>query len=308
MTAAPLAALQMIATHALRALFLVAGVTVLVFLLVRAVPGDVVDVLGAEGGLTEAQALALREELGIAGSWAEQFLAWCRAALHGDLGHSLRYRVPVAELVWDALPVTLALAGASLLAGFLLAIALALAATLWPRSLFPRLVDALNMGSIAVPTFCAGLVAILIFSLWLGWLPVIGNFVVPVMVLGLDAAGQIVKPLYEDMKELETAAYIRTARAKGLHPIRIAAFHVLPSAAPILLAMTGLIAASFIGGALTMEVLFGLSGIGSLAFSAINGRDYPVIQAVVLLLAVSVVLINAATDLIQRLIDPRPQR
>ena len=293
-------------SHVARALLLVAGITVLIFVLVRVVPGDVIDVLAIEGGLTEAQAEAMRADLGLTASWFDQFRAWCIGALQGDLGESLRFRVPAADLLLHAVPTTLQLAGASLLFGFLLAVTVALLATLWPRSLFVWLVDALNIWSIAVPTFCSGLIAILVFSLWLGWLPVLGNFIVPVIILGIDAAGQIVKPLHEDLKELGTAAYIRTARATGLHPLRIVALHVLPAAAPVLIAMTGLVSASFIGGALTMEVLFGLPGVGSLAFNAINGRDYPLIQAVVLFLAVSVVLINFATDLAQRFIDPRP--
>ncbi len=294
--------------HLTRAATLIAGITILVFLLVRVVPGDVVDVLAIEGGLTDAQAEALRANLGLTVSWFDQFRAWCIGVLQGDFGESLRFRVPAADLLWHAIPVTLRLAAASLLLGFVLAVSVSLLATLRPQSVFVSLVDALNIWSISVPTFCAGLVGILVFSLWLGWLPVLGNFLVPVIILGVDAAGQIVKPLHEEMKELGTAAYVRTARAKGLHPLRIVIVHVLPAAAPVLLAMTGLIAASFIGGALTMEVLFGLPGVGSLAFNAINGRDYPLIQAVVLFLAVSVILINFATDLAHRLIDPRPER
>ncbi len=294
--------------HIARAALLVFGVTVLVFILVRAIPGDAVDVLAIEGGLTDSQAEAMRAGLGLTASWLDQFTAWCLSALRGELGESLRFHVPVADLLLQAIPVTLALGAASLATGFVLAVAIALIATLRPRSIVASLVDILNIWSIAIPTFCAGLVAILVFSLWLGWLPVLGNFLVPVIILGLDAAGQIVKPLHEEMKELGTAVYIRTARAKGLHPLKIVIGHILPAAAPVLLAMTGLVAASFIGGALTMEVLFGLPGVGSLAFNAVNGRDYPLIQAVVLFLAVAVILINALTDLAQRLVDPRPER
>ena len=303
-----MATLLTILWHIARSACLIVGVTVLVFLLVRVVPGDVVDVMAIQGGLTEAQAEAVRAELGLTVSWAEQFYAWGLGALQGDLGLSLRFQVPAIDLLTNAIPVTLQLAALSLLVGFGLAVGASLSATLWPRSIFASLVDALNIWSISVPTFCAGLVGILVFSLWLGWLPVTGNLIVPVLVLGVDAAGQIVKPLHEEMKELGTAAYVRTARAKGLHPVRIVLFHILPAAAPVLLAVTGLVAASFIGGALTMEVLFGLPGVGTLAFNAINGRDYPLIQAVVLFLAVSVILVNFAIDLAHRLIDPRPER
>lgn len=301
-------ALLTILWHIARATLLIVAITVAVFVLVRVVPGDAVDVLAIEGGLTEAQADAIRANLGLTVSWWEQFRVWSIGAVQGDLGASLRFHVPATELLLRAIPVTLKLAAASLLLGLALALAAALLATLRPRPAYIAVVDALNIWSISVPTFCAGLVAILVFSIWLDWLPVLGNFIIPVIILGVDAAGQIVKPLHEEMKELGTAAYIRTARAKGLHPLRIVIAHVLPAAAPVLLAMTGLVAASFVGGALTMEVLFGLPGVGSLAFNAVTGRDYPLVQAVILFLAISIILINTVTDLAQRLIDPRPER
>ncbi|ATU95205.1 ABC transporter permease [Phyllobacterium zundukense] len=294
-------------SHLGRSVLLIAAVSILVFLMVRVVPGDAVDVLAIQGGLTQEQSEAMREDLGLTASWLEQYRNWLLGALRGDLGSSLRYRVPAADLLVNALPVTMALAGASVLLGLVLGVVTALLATLWPRSVFVPLVDVLNIWSIAVPTFCSGLLAVLVFSLWLGWLPVIGNFIVPIVILGVDAAGQIVKPLHEELKELGTAPHIRTARAKGLSPARILLAHILPSTAPLLLAMISVVSASFIGGVLTMEVLFGLPGIGSLTFNSISGRDYPLIQAVVLFLAIAVILINFATDLVLRLIDPRPE-
>lgn len=299
--------LATISAQVARALVLVTGIVVMVFVLVRFVPGDAVDVLAIQGGFTEEQAEALRDEVGLSASLLRQFHLWSTDALQGDFGLSLRFRQPVADLLAHAVPVTLKLAGASLLLGMVLALSLALLATLKLHPLLVSMVDALNVWSISVPTFCAGLAGIFVFSLWLGWMPVLGNYVIPVVVLGLDAAGQLVKPLHEELKELSTAAHIRTARAKGLHPARIVARHLLPSAAPVFLALAGVVTGSFIAGALTMEVLFGLPGVGSLAFNAINGRDYPLIQVVVLFLAISVILVNTATDVAQRLIDPRPE-
>ncbi|MFN7332838.1 MAG: ABC transporter permease, partial [bacterium] len=182
---------------------------------------------------------------------------------------------------------------------------MAAAAALWPGSAFPSLVEILNLWSIALPTFCVGLAAILVFSVWLGWLPVIGQWLSPVLILAVDIAGQVAKPLHEDLKEAATASHIRTARAKGLSPARIVLRHLLPNALTTVVALGGLILAGLIGGALTMEVLFGLPGLGTLAYQAISGRDYPVIQAVVLVFAAGVVMVNWATDAIQRSLDPR---
>lgn len=295
------AALGGIARQAL----LLAAIGIAVFLLIRVVPGDVVDSMALEGNLDDEAIAALRAELGLDAGLIEQFRLWAARALRGEFGDSLRYDRPVAELIAAALPTTLLLAALALGVGLAVGIGLAVAAVLWPRSPFPLLVEGLNLWSIALPTFCIGLAGILVFSIWLGWMPVMGNWILPVLILGLDNAGQVVKPLHQDLKEAVTAAHIRTARAKGLSPERIVLRHLLPTAMSTVVALGGLILAGMIAGALTMEVLFALPGLGTLAYQAISGRDYPVIQAVVLVFAFGVVLVNALTDAVQRLLDPR---
>ncbi len=287
---------------------LLAAIALAVFLLIRVVPGDVVDSMALEGSLDDEAIAALRAEMGLDADIATQFRLWAGRALSGDLGLSLRFERPVTELILAALPTTLTLATLALLAGLALGIALPAAAVLWPRSLLPAAVEALNLWSIALPTFCVGLAGILLFSVWLGWLPVIGQMLLPVLILGIDNAGQIAKPLYEDLKEAATAAHIRTARAKGLSPARIVLRHLLPNAMSSAIALAGLILAGMIGGTLTMEVLFGLPGLGTLAYQAITGRDYPVIQAVVLVFATGIAVVNVLADQMQRLLDPRLRR
>jgi len=289
----------------LRQAMLLAGIAIAVFLLIRIVPGDVVDSMALEGSLDDEAIAALRAELGLDAGTLTQFRIWASRALVGDFGNSLRFDRPASELILAALPTTLGLAALALAAGLVLGIVMAAAAALWPGSAFPSLVEILNLWSIALPTFCVGLAAILVFSVWLGWLPVIGQWLSPVLILAVDIAGQVAKPLHEDLKEAATASHIRTARAKGLSPARIVLRHLLPNALTTVVALGGLILAGLIGGALTMEVLFGLPGLGTLAYQAISGRDYPVIQAVVLVFAVGVVMVNWATDAIQRSLDPR---
>ena len=289
----------------LRQAMLLAGIAIAVFLLIRIVPGDVVDSMALEGSLDDDAIAALRAELGLDAGTLTQFRIWASRALIGDFGNSLRFDRPASELILAALPTTLGLAALALAAGLALGIVMAAAAALWPGSAVPSLVEILNLWSIALPTFCVGLAAILVFSVWLGWLPVIGQWLSPVLILAVDIAGQVAKPLHEDLKEAATASHIRTARAKGLSPARIVLRHLLPNALTTVVALGGLILAGLIGGALTMEVLFGLPGLGTLAYQAISGRDYPVIQAVVLVFAAGVVMVNWATDAIQRGLDPR---
>lgn len=289
----------------LRGIAQATGIVVIIFLLCRVVPGDVVDVLGLEGGLTAEQAQAMRVHLGLDQPLVFQFFDWIGSALHGDFGMSLRFNTSVTDMLLHALPVTLSLAGASFLIGLTLALLLAVAATALRSPFFDLAIDAVNIWSIAVPTFCVGFISILVFSIWLGWLPVLGGIFMASVIVGIDNAGQIVKPLREELKEAVLLPHVRTARAKGLGPARIAIAHVLPAAAPIVLALSGIVLAGLVSGSITMEVLFGLPGIGSMALSAIHGRDYPVVMAAITVIAIALVVINTVVDIIHRSIDPR---
>ena len=299
------ARLVLIGGTVLRSAMLVLGMAVLIFFLVRIIPGDVVDLVSIEGGLTDEAQQQLRQELGLDRTKPEQLLIWLSHMAEGDLGLSVRFQRPVADLVTRALPTTLALASLSFAIGLALAIGIAVAAVIWPRSVFPALVNAVNVWSIAMPTFCAGILGILFFVLWLGWMPLLGNMILPSLIIGLDVAGQIVKPLHEDLKEAATAPYIRTAHAKGLDRATIVWRHILPNSLSVVIALSGLIATGLVGGTITMEVLFGLPGIGKLALDSVLGRDYPTIQAVAVLLAGSVVAINAVMGIVARLFDPK---
>lgn len=285
-----------------------ACIVALTFFLCRVMPGDVVDVLGLEGGLSAEQQVEMRHQLGLDQPIAAQFLAWIGHALTGDFGRSLRFDQPVGNMLATALPVTLKLAGLSFAFGIGLALLLAIGATAFRSRLLDGLIDGVNIWSIAVPTFCAGFAGILVFSIWLGWLPVVGSLVLPVVIIGLDNAGQIVKSLREELKEAVMLPHVRTARAKGLSPWRIAVAHVLPAAAPIMLALSGLALGTLVAGSLTMEVLFSLPGIGSLTLNAIHGRDYPIILAAVTVIALALVFINMVVDILHGLIDPRRSR
>lgn len=274
-----------------------------IFLLLRAVPGDVLDFYAARGDYDDTALAALRTDLGLDDSLALQFQSWAHAALGGDLGMSMRYGAEVSGMLATALPTSLKLAALALAVGLVAGIGLAVLAIGRPRLV--KLVEALNVWSIAVPSFCTGVVGILVFSVWLGWLPIRGQWLLPVLILGADIAGQIAKPLYEELAETTRAGFVRTATAKGLSRGRIVWRHILPNSLSVAVALSGIILGGLIGGTLTMEALFALPGLGSLTLEAIRGRDYPVIQAAIMTMATFVVLVNVASAGLQRWLDPR---
>lgn len=291
-----------------RALAIMLGIVIASFFLIRVVPGDVVDVLGIQGDLTYQQQSVLRKELGLTYSWTEQFRLWVGMMVQGDFGVSSRFTVPVMDLIQTALLPTIQLGLMGLAIGLVLGLSLPVLALLYPRSPFPFLVNVLTIWSITVPTFAIGIASVIVFAVWLGWIPAIGNLWAPAIILGLDVGGTLAKMFHEDLKTLQSAEFIRTARAKGLSDVHIVLAHVVPNALTVVLALMGIVFAGVLSGTVTLEVVFGLPGIGSLTLGAMKGRDYPTVQAVVIWLGLVVVVANLLTDILQRLIDPRLRR
>jgi peptide/nickel transport system permease protein len=294
-----------VARRFVKILLLFAGIAIMIFFLVRIVPGDVVELLAMEGGMTEPMKQHLRQELGLNQNVFVQFTIWLQGMIHLDFGNSLRFHRPVLELFLYSLPVTLRFAAISSCVGILLGITVAAVAIIWRNKLGGFLVEALNIWSIAVPTFCAGFIGIYLMVLRLHWMPLTGNLILPVWVLGVDIAGQVAKPFYEEMKETLSARFITIARSKGLSHYQIVIRHVIPNSLTVLLALSGLIVAGALGGSITMEVLFNMPGLGKLAFDAVSGRDYPVVQVLALFIASVVLCLNFLTDIVAMLIDPR---
>ena len=290
---------------ATRMLLSIAAIAFVVFCLVRSVPGDITDLYAASGDLSVSEQAKVRQELGLDTGVLEQFKTWSTQALQGNLGQSLRFQTPVSTMLMDALPDTLLLTGGALLLGLVLGGSTALLACARPSGLWRRAVELLNIWSIAMPTFCVGIMAVLAFSIWLQWLPIRGQLLMPILILGLDVAGQIVKPLYEELMDITRRGFVRTGRAKGLSRWRIVWRHMLPNAAAVVISLTGIIFGNLIGGTLTMEIVFGLNGVGGLTFTAIQGRDYPLVQAGITWLAAAVVMVNLLVRIVSMWIDPR---
>lgn len=289
----------------LRALGVAVGIVVFTFFVIRMIPGDVVDVRGIEGSLTYSQQSAMREELGLNKPWLTQFIGWSGMILTGDLGQSARFARPIADLLGAVLPSTLLLGATALAIGIVVGVTVSVLAVLFPRSIFVPVVDFITIWSITVPTFSIGIMSLIVFAVWLGWIPAIGNFLVPALILGLDTAGSIAKALHEDMREVQASEFVRAARARGVSHARIVLRHILPNALTVTIAIIGLMLAGVFTGAITMEVVFGLPGLGTLTLQAIKGRDYAVVQAIIIWLGVTVIFANFVADTIRKLINPR---
>jgi peptide/nickel transport system permease protein len=282
-----------------------------------AVPGDPAEVI--VGINASPQALqALREQLGLTLPPVERFARWLGGLLRGDLGVSINYGQPVTSLIVSRLEVSLPLAFGAMLLACLVALPLGVLAALRQGSWLDPLVTGATQLGAAVPSFWLGLLLILLFSVELGWLPAGGwtswsrdplraaqSLVLPVLALGLGQAAVITRQTRAAMLEVLGQDYIRTARAKGLRARRVVYGHALKNTMVTLLTIIGLSFSQLLVGAIIVEQVFSLPGLGRLALTAIGTRDFPLLQGEVLFYATVIVLLNFLVDLSYSLLDPR---
>ncbi|UFN48931.1 ABC transporter permease [Roseomonas sp. OT10] len=317
--------LRFLSWQLLRLILVVAGVAVLNFTLVHLAPGDPVSVLAGESGAADAQFVAqLRREFGLDQPLAVQLWHYLASIARLDLGMSYRQRVPVLDLILGALPATLLLT----VPAFLLALGGGIAWGLHAaqRRGGPR-VAVFTAGTAlfnAAPVFWIALLAVLLFSVTLGWLPAFGmretdapdsallaaldvlrHAVLPVATLALFYMAVYARVMRASALEVQHLDHVRTARAKGVPRARVVRRHVAPNAILPVIALAGLQAGQLIGGSVVVETVFAWPGMGRLAFDSLLQRDYPVLMGILLLSSVLVVAFNALTDLVAALADPR---
>lgn len=295
-------------------LFLISLVT---FVVVQVVPGDPAQIiLGTEA---PPEALAdLRAQLGLDRPLPLQYLSWLTGVLRGDLGVSLRHGRPVATLIAERLPVTLSLAILSLAPAVLLAVPLGILAATHQHSALDYGVLLLAQAGLALPSFWIGILLILLFALSWRWLPSGGyvpwgesplgalrSLAMPILALGLPVAGMLARLVRASMLEELSRDHIRTARAKGLSETQIIVRHVLRNALIPTVTLLGLQLGFLLGGSIVIEQVFALPGVGRLVLFAINNRDLPLIQGLVLFIAALVVTINFLVDMAYTWLDPR---
>jgi len=286
-----------------------AGVLILVALLLHLVPGDPIDVMLGEGA-SGADREQLRVAAGLDRPPWRQLVDFSLGVAQGDLGRSIVGGQPVGELLRERYPATLELAGAALLVAVAIALPLGALAALRPGALADRLSLGLAAVQTALPTFCLGPLLVLAFAVELPWFPVAGrrgpsSVVLPALTLGLGMSAVLARQLRTALIAALKLDCVRTARAKGVAPGRVFLRHALPNAATATLTVLGLQLGGLLAGAIVTETIFSWPGLGRLLIQAIGARDYPLVQGCVLAVAVTYVLVNLATDLLQAAIDPR---
>jgi peptide/nickel transport system permease protein len=292
-------------------------VTAGVFALLHLTPGDPIDVMMAES-VDATVKEHLRRELGLDRPIAVQYVAWMGRLLRGDLGRSIRNGEPVIENVGRRLRPSLELAFLAMTISLVVAFPVGLVSALRRNSTADRVGTTFALFGICMPNFLLALLLIFLFGVTLRWLPISGytdpleepwnglrSLALPAATLGLALAAVITRTLRSSLLETLTEDYVRTARAKGLSEWRVMRGHVLKNALIPVVTVLGLQLGTLIGGAVITEYVFALPGVGRLVVDAVFARDYPLVQGVVLLIAVGFIVSNLVVDVLYGWIDPR---
>ncbi len=292
-------------------------VTAGVFALIHLTPGDPIDVMMAESVDATVKA-NLRRELGLDQPIYVQYAAWTWRLLHGDLGRSIRNGEPVIENVSRRIRPSLQLAALAMAISLVVATPLGILSAARRNTSVDRFGTTFALFGICMPNFLLALLLIFFFGVKLRWLPISGyidpleemvpglrSLVLPALTLGLALAAVVTRTLRSSMLDALSEDYVRTARAKGLSESSIIRGHVLKNALIPVVTVLGLQLGTLIGGAVITEYVFALPGVGRLVVDAVFARDYPLVQGVVLLIAVGFILSNLAVDLLYGWIDPR---
>lgn len=313
------------------------GVGIIVFVLLRVVPGDPIAMMISPGA-SEADIQALRAHYGLDASLPMQFAVWLKAVLMGDFGTSISLHRDVLSLLAERLPATLELAGASLVFAVVLGLAIAVIATLMARTRLAPVVDTLNGLFLAVPDFIWALALVLLFGVFFPVFPLSGrinpdvsqgfhtqfyllesivtlrpaalrdvslHMIMPVLALGLPLASIITKVLKQALAEAMVQDYILLARLKGMSRLRLVLQEALRNAIGPTIALTGVQFTFLIGGTVIVERIFAYPGIGNMAIDAVINRDLPLIQGLVLVFGALFILVNLATDALVAWFNPR---
>lgn len=298
-----------------------AGVAVFVFFMLRAIPGDQISAsLGTEAaGLTEGQRKALEQYYGLDQSLIVQFFSWVGNLFQGDLGFSVRSQQPVAHLTLESLPITFQLAILSIILALAIGVPLGMIAASAPGKIRDFFGQAVSLLGLSVPVFLLATTLLTFFAVNYGFNPNgvgyktlledpwinLQQMLLPSLVLGFGISAPIIRTTRAAVLEISGQDFIRTARAKGVGMRRIQLRHILRNALIPIVTMTGLQFGYLLGGAVVVEQIFSIPGIGRQVLLGIQQKEYALVQSTVLVIAASFVIINLLTDLLYRAIDPR---
>lgn len=315
------------------------GVAVIVFVFIRMTPGDPVDIMMGQGGAISAGEIEqLQREFHLDQPMPTQLWYFLRDALQGDLGYSYIRKRPVTELIGDRLPATIELAGGALLFSLLLAFPIGIISAVRQNSLIDRLTMSFAFLGISMPAFWLGIVLILIFSVWLGWLPVQGrigpdvglhqitgfyvldslltrnwvalqsalkHLVLPSVTLGAAVAAIVARVLRSSMLEVLRSDFVQLARAKGAPEWVVVVKHALRNALIPTVTVVGLQVGVLLGGNMIVETVFSWPGLGRMVVEAIFNRDFPLIQGAVMVYAFTFVAANLVVDVLYTYLNPK---
>ncbi|MBS7811399.1 ABC transporter permease [Roseococcus pinisoli] len=314
-----------LARRVVKSVLVVLAIVVCNFLLVHAAPGDPASVMAGQSGAADPLFLEqLRRQFGLDQPFHIQLWVYLKSVLSLDLGFSHRQQAPVAQLIAERLPATLLLTGAAFIFAVGGGVALGALAARRVGSWADSAITALALTFYATPLFWVGLMLVLVFSVWLEWLPSFGmssvgvelhgmavvwdvaqHLLLPALTLGLFYLAVYARLTRATMLEVADQDFVKTARAKGVPEGRITRAHILRNALLPVITFAGIQAGQLVGGSILVETVFAWPGIGRLAFEALLARDYPVLLGVFFCTSVIVVLFNLATDLLYAVIDPR---
>ena len=292
-------------------------VSVLTFSFTSLLPSDPVDLILGDSG-TDEQHEMLRERLGLNQPIYVRYVQWRGTAVQGDLGSSFFNSVSVTDAVMQRLPVTLSLTAMSALIAIVVGVAAGIAAALRPRSWVDRLATLGATFGQAIPNFWFGLILVAVFAVWLRWFPATGftrlsaspwdwlrSITLPSIALGLSSASAIARQVRSAMVGVLQQDYIRAARAQGLSARRIILRHALTNAMVPVVAVLSFQITVLLGGALVVEQVFAINGLGTLAIGAVRQQDIPMLQGLVLVMVALVVVVQLVTDIIYGLLNPK---
>jgi peptide/nickel transport system permease protein len=291
--------------------------SVIVFLLIRAIPGDPALLLAGQSA-TEQQVDALRQRFGLDEPLVQQYVSWVGRMVHGDLGTSYVSNRPISELILSRIPATLHLAVGALLVMVIFGMPLGILGAIRPNSIFSRVTGLANALLIAVPSFWLGILLVLFFAVSLDWLPASGyvpiwkdpvdsitHLILPSLTLGAYGTAVIIRFLNASIRETLDSDHIRTAYAKGLSERRVVLRHVLRISMLPVVTIMAIQFGQLLSGAVITEAIFGWPGVGRLILDAIGNRDYQILQSTMLFFVFVFIVLNILADACYALLDPR---
>jgi len=294
----------------IQAVFVFLAVTLLVSWAIRLTGDPALMLTQGAGSISESDLARIRDALGLNQPFLHQYAGFLQGLLTFDLGRSFAGGVSVSLLVAQALPATLGLALLAMLVSVAISVPLGVVAAVHKGRVTDQIIRVVSLLGLSMPNFWLGTMLMLFFSIYLGWLAPSGligaeSFIMPALTMGIILTATNVRLVRTTMLEVLNAQYIIVARAKGLSERKVLYKHALRNCAVPLITYLGLQFGGLLGGIVVVEKVFNWPGLGTLAFEAVAARDYPTLQAVIAILALSIIVINLVTDVIYGLVDPR---